>query len=49
MYIQQICLAALFFLARNEQDHAAAIPEGALMVVLIVFTVSSIASGDIHF
>ncbi|KAK7677350.1 hypothetical protein QCA50_019680 [Cerrena zonata] len=38
MYIQQVCLAALFFLAQNDQDHPAAIPEGALMIVLIVFT-----------
>lgn len=41
MYIQQICLAALFFLAQNEEKHPSAIPEGALMVVLIAFTVSS--------
>lgn len=40
MYIQQICLAALFFLAENEQNHPSAIPEGALMIVLIAFTVS---------
>ncbi|KAA1472080.1 DUF221-domain-containing protein [Dentipellis sp. KUC8613] len=38
MYIQQICLAALFFLAMNDHSHPGAIPEGALMVVLIVFT-----------
>lgn len=39
MYIQQICLAALFFLAENEQGHPSAIPEGALMIVLLAFTV----------
>ncbi|GJE85442.1 DUF221-domain-containing protein [Phanerochaete sordida] len=38
MYIMQICLAALFFLAQNQDGHPSAIPEGALMVVLIVFT-----------
>lgn len=41
MYIQQICLAALFFLAQDENKHASAIPEGALMVVLVAFTVST--------
>lgn len=38
LYVQQICLCALFFLARNESGHAGAVPEGALMVVLIVLT-----------
>ncbi|RDX47260.1 DUF221-domain-containing protein [Lentinus brumalis] len=38
MYIQQICLAALFFLARDQNNKASAIPEGALMIVLIAFT-----------
>ena len=33
LYIQQICLAALFFLARDENQNASAIPEGALMIV----------------
>jgi hypothetical protein len=40
LYIQQICLCALFFLARDSNDSPSAIPEGALMVVLIVFTAS---------
>lgn len=40
LYVQQICLCALFFLAENEKSKPSAIPEGALMVVLIVFTVS---------
>ena len=39
MYIGDVCLAALFFLARNEQGNASAIPQGALMIVLIIFTV----------
>ncbi|KAF7790505.1 hypothetical protein EIP86_001460 [Pleurotus ostreatoroseus] len=38
LYIQQVCLAALFFLAQDQNKHPSAIPEGALMVVLIVFT-----------
>lgn len=40
LYIMQICLAALFFLAQNTNHHPSALPEGALMVVLIVCTVS---------
>jgi len=39
MYVQQICLAALFFLAQDENNRPSAIPMGALMVVLIFFTV----------
>ncbi|KAG6888105.1 hypothetical protein C0995_010670 [Termitomyces sp. Mi166 len=38
LYVQQVCLAALFFLARNENRNPSAVPEGALMVVLIVIT-----------
>ncbi|EJF57403.1 hypothetical protein DICSQDRAFT_183264 [Dichomitus squalens LYAD-421 SS1] len=38
LYLQQICLAALFFLAEDENKKASAIPEGALMIVLIAFT-----------
>ena len=38
LYIQQICLAALFFLARDQTGAASAVPEGALMIVLIAFT-----------
>ncbi len=41
MYIQHVCLCALFFLARNAAGNASAIPQGALMVVLIAFTVST--------
>ncbi|KAH8113941.1 DUF221-domain-containing protein [Phellopilus nigrolimitatus] len=39
LYIQQICLCALFFLARNTAKTASAVPEAILMVVLIFFTV----------
>ena len=42
LYIEEILLAALFFLARDENGDASAIPQGALMVVLIAFTVSSL-------
>lgn len=42
MYVQQVCLAALFFLARDENDKASAVPMGAFMVVLIFFTVCGI-------
>lgn len=38
LYIEQVCLAALFFLAQNSAGKQSAIPEGALMVVLIVIT-----------
>jgi calcium permeable stress-gated cation channel len=41
LYLQQICLAALFFLARDENQKASAIPEGVLMIVLIAVTVRS--------
>jgi len=40
MYLQLVCLAALFFLKQDENKSPAAIPEGALTVVLIVVTVS---------
>jgi hypothetical protein len=39
LYVQQVCLAALFFLAQDENRRPSAIPMGALMVVLIFFTV----------
>ncbi|KAI0350828.1 DUF221-domain-containing protein [Trametes cingulata] len=38
LYLQQVCLAALFFLAQDQNGHPSAVPEGALMVVLIAFT-----------
>jgi hypothetical protein len=40
LYIQQLCLCALFFLAQNEKSQPSATYEGAFMIVLIVFTVS---------
>jgi calcium permeable stress-gated cation channel len=40
LYVQQVCLCALFFLAQNENQKPSALPEGALMIILIVFTVS---------
>ncbi|KAJ7728429.1 hypothetical protein DFH07DRAFT_851183 [Mycena maculata] len=39
LYVQQICMAALFFLARDENNDASSIPQGALMIVMIVFTI----------
>lgn len=38
LYIQEICLCALFFLARDERQKVSAVPQGALMVVLIFVT-----------
>lgn len=38
LYVEQVCLCALFFLARNENSNPSAIPEGALMIVLIIIT-----------
>ncbi|TFK27166.1 DUF221-domain-containing protein [Coprinopsis marcescibilis] len=38
LYLEEVCLAALFFLSRDENENASCIPQGALMVVLIVFT-----------
>ncbi|KAI0250632.1 DUF221-domain-containing protein [Lactifluus subvellereus] len=38
LYVQQLCLCALFFLAQNDKKSPSAVPEGALMVVLIIFT-----------
>ena len=40
LYVQQICLCALFFLATDDQGKHSSVAEGALMVVLIVITVS---------
>ncbi|KAJ7064856.1 hypothetical protein C8F01DRAFT_777426 [Mycena amicta] len=39
LYIEQVCLAGLFFLARDGNNKASSIPQGALMVVLIVATI----------
>ncbi|WWC85304.1 uncharacterized protein L201_000166 [Kwoniella dendrophila CBS 6074] len=40
MYIQEVCMAALFFLARDDNKKAKAIPQGALMIVLIACTIA---------
>jgi calcium permeable stress-gated cation channel len=42
LYVEQVCLAALFILARNEKGKPSALAEGAFMIVLIVLTVSSV-------
>ena len=42
LYVQQICLCTLFFLPLGDSNKPSAIPEGALMVLLIVVTVGSI-------
>ena len=39
IYIQEVCLCALFFLARDADLKVAAVPQAALMIVLIVATV----------
>ncbi|KAF8556074.1 DUF221-domain-containing protein [Imleria badia] len=39
LYVQQLCLCALFFLFRDENNKAGALPEGILMVVLIFLTI----------
>ncbi|BGP48047.1 phosphate metabolism protein 7 [Rhodotorula kratochvilovae] len=38
LYIEQLCMCGLFFLAQDENKKQSAIPEGAIMVVLIVIT-----------
>ncbi|GAA6002377.1 hypothetical protein JCM10207_001089 [Rhodosporidiobolus poonsookiae] len=39
LYIEQLCMTGLFFLAQDDQGNQSAIPQGAIMVVLIVITV----------
>ncbi|ORY39668.1 hypothetical protein BCR35DRAFT_273318, partial [Leucosporidium creatinivorum] len=39
LYIEEVCLAGLFFLAQDNNKKNIGIPQGALMVVLIVFTI----------
>jgi hypothetical protein len=39
MYIQQICLTALLFLATDQNNKHSAVPEGIVMIILIIFTV----------
>lgn len=38
LYFSQLCLAGLFFLARDAADKASSIPQGAMMIVLIILT-----------
>ncbi|KAI9567494.1 hypothetical protein HD554DRAFT_2329143 [Boletus coccyginus] len=38
LYVQQICLCALFFLFRDENNNGGATAEGVLMVILIFLT-----------
>ncbi|KDE07374.1 hypothetical protein MVLG_02415 [Microbotryum lychnidis-dioicae p1A1 Lamole] len=38
LYIELVCLAGLFFLARDSRGKAICIPHGALTIILIVFT-----------
>ncbi|KAG2337567.1 DUF221-domain-containing protein [Suillus weaverae] len=38
MYVQQLCLCALFFLAQDPNGKPGALPEGVLMIVLIFLT-----------
>jgi hypothetical protein len=44
LYVQQVCLCFFFLLVQDETKTHSATPEGALMIVLIVFTVSIIQS-----
>lgn len=39
LYIEQLCLAGLFFLAQDDRKRPSALPEGILMVILIVITI----------
>ncbi|KAF8135989.1 hypothetical protein K438DRAFT_1882078 [Mycena galopus ATCC 62051] len=39
LYIQQICMTGLFFLARDQNKKISSTPQAILMIVLIVFTV----------
>lgn len=42
LYVQQLVLAVLFFLAQDEHHKQSGIPEGALMIVLLAVTVRSL-------
>lgn len=44
MYIQEICLAALFFFARDDRGKVSALPQAILTIILIVITVSGYPS-----
>lgn len=47
MYVQQVCLAALFFLARDGNNRPSAIPMGVLMILLIFLTVRGVATAPV--
>ncbi|KAF8320384.1 DUF221-domain-containing protein [Clavulina sp. PMI_390] len=38
LYVEQVCLCALFFLQQDSHKKPSCIPEGALMIVLIIIT-----------
>ncbi|KNF06712.1 hypothetical protein PSTG_00028 [Puccinia striiformis f. sp. tritici PST-78] len=38
LYFSQLCLAGLFFLARDVREDASSIPQGAMMIVLFILT-----------
>jgi hypothetical protein len=44
IYIQEVCLCTLFFLARDTKDNVSALPQAILMIILIVCTVSVLFS-----
>ncbi|KAJ7266968.1 hypothetical protein B0H12DRAFT_1179433 [Mycena haematopus] len=39
LYLQQICMTGLFFLARDENNNLSSTPQAILMIALIAFTV----------
>lgn len=39
VYVLEICLIGLFFLARNSKDNASAIPQAVIMIVVLVATI----------
>lgn len=39
LYIEEICLAGLFFLAQDQNGKQSALAEGILMVILIIITI----------
>lgn len=41
LYIEHLCLIGLFFLARDEGNGFAAIPEAALMIVLLISCIAA--------
>lgn len=41
IYIEHLCLIGLFFLARDETDGFAALPEAILMIVLLISCIAA--------